>query len=331
MFASLPFDSMIKQLICKRIYCESLRGLNKIRTRYPHKYPLFGLLDRFDSVKPSRLEARRKKINTRRLACASAKGGRGLKDCFDSHLNYCSVRRCRQSSFSICSRLVNLRTGETNKRGSKLSLKRIPIILVIVAAPLTCSAQGVIQADAAVLQPQIYRDSQGFSGCGIRAVVQVKEPQTNSFGYFEFSAMLDAGLKRGALKAGKMIAKFDAKAKKMSTPKVVIPAPIGFWLSGELDGKAARIPKAMPSDSEGYILGTAEIMPTLAAITAMSDGERMQFAMRYQAERLDRVIAFRGTLTSDERIALNNCSAELIDRMLREAQTTIQSGGTPKQ
>lgn len=191
--------------------------------------------------------------------------------------------------------------------------------LSFVALVSYATAQPVLQADIAVLQPQISRDSIGFDRCGIRAVVSLFDPQRKDAETYDFSVMLDAAGPYAILKGGKNSARFDPVRQKLSDPKITLPAPSSFWIADALDGKSATIEKTFPGESKGYILGLAETGPAFKAIRAMMEGRRAQFVMRYKSEKIDKVISFAAKLSPEEIAPLERCFEDLIERMKNEA------------
>lgn len=195
---------------------------------------------------------------------------------------------------------------------------RLTAMCFILLAPYA-TAQIVLQADNAVLQPQIARDGEGFNRCGVRALVIVSRGDKQSKDVYDFSVMLDSQLSFATMKAGKSVARLDAKAQKMTDPVIILPIPSSFWIADELEGKSAAIDKTYPSEDKGYILGLAEIVPAFKAMRAMMDGRRVQFVMRYKSEKLDRVISFSAKLSPEELAPLEKCFADLIERMSAES------------
>mgnify|MGYP000202683736 FL=1 len=180
-------------------------------------------------------------------------------------------------------------------------------------------AQMVLQADMAVLQPQISRDSVGFNRCGIRAVVSLFNLQEKSAENYDFTVMFDVKRSYAAMKAGKNSRRYDPVQRKYGDPSVTLPSPYVFWIADELDGKPAFMGKYSASPDRGYILGLGEFVPAFKAMQAMMDGRRVQFVMRYKSEKLDHVISFKAKLPPEELAPLEKCFADLIERMKNDA------------
>ncbi len=80
----------------------------------------------------------------------------------------------------------------------------------------------------------------------------------------------------------------------------------------------------MPAESKGYILELANVGDTLRGILSMIHGERMQFAIRYNSEPVDAVIAFSAMMPDNERIPLMKCIEEVGERMEKVAAQLSQ-------
>lgn len=188
------------------------------------------------------------------------------------------------------------------------------ILAAAVSVPAT--AQVVVQAASAHLQPQIGRDSKGYNVCGIRAVVLDEKP--SSVEAYDFSVNIRAELFGGLIKAGKStIPKKDFLNGKM-TSKVVIPGPVSFWISKESDGNALIPPKFIPGETPGFILGGGELTAAWRLVLAIMHGERIQFAVRYKNQGFDTVMSFSGKLKDEELMPLSACLDGLLARLQAE-------------
>ncbi len=192
---------------------------------------------------------------------------------------------------------------------------------IFAASLLTCFCQAsygqaLVQAEAAVLQPQILRDGNGFVSCGLRAMASIAKR-----GWVEahdFSVLVDGQALIGLFKAGKKKTSLANALKGNYTNDTVMPAPIKFWVAKETDGKALIPDKVMKSDTPGYIMGPLDFSKSFDVIMGMMAGERMQFAIRYKDEPLDTVISFAAALPESEAAALDACLAGLVGRLQQE-------------
>lgn len=175
------------------------------------------------------------------------------------------------------------------------------------------SAQIVVQASSAILQPQIGRDQTGFSSCGVRAIVTDSKP--GFVDVHDFTLAIRADMPGGLIKAGKSSTSNISLAKGMPKTKAVQPAPVRFWIARESQGKALFPLQVIPADTPGYILESVELGQTLSEILAVSGGQRMQFANRYKNEPVDTVIAFSVELPDAERQPLLTCLDGVIERL----------------
>jgi hypothetical protein len=171
----------------------------------------------------------------------------------------------------------------------------------------------VLQADSAQLQPQVGRDEDGFTSCGVRGVVVVSNEEY--WDAYDFSAMVRFDMPYGTLKAGKSrtLAQEAQKGKFRMQP--VVPPPVKFWFAQENEGKPITPIKTMSAETKGYVLELANMVDTLRGIMSMIHGERMQFAIRYQSEPVDAVIAFSSMMPDHERIPLIKCFEGVSERM----------------
>jgi hypothetical protein len=180
----------------------------------------------------------------------------------------------------------------------------------LFGASVAAGAQTVIQSDLTQLQPQVSRDEEGFSACGVRAVVAVLRRPPN-VDYYDFSLNFYHKTPGGGL------AKIGKQAVNLDTKKVVraIPGPISFWLAAEQTGKPVIVQKLQDSpETQGFKIGVVELEPGFAVLMQILQGERMHFAARYKNEPLETVIAFSGKLEKNEEDALKACIGGLIKR-----------------
>jgi hypothetical protein len=186
---------------------------------------------------------------------------------------------------------------------------------MVIAVP--ASAQMVIQAESAILQPQMRRGDDGFRSCGVRAIVM--DVGTEFVEVHDFSIMVDSELLAGTLKAGKLrISKANMLAGKRPN-KAVVPAPVKFWIARESEGKAITPKKSLPAETPGFILEISDFVLTYEGIMAMIHGDRMQFATRYKDQPLDAVISFSAQMPAYEREPLLACLNGILERLKKEA------------
>jgi hypothetical protein len=109
-----------------------------------------------------------------------------------------------------------------------------------------------MQAGNVTLQPQIGRDENGFSSCGVRAISMVDLGKSAEM--FDFSLVIYRGKYGGLIKAGKYTLS-PADLQRQTLPSAVMPAPVKFWIATDTDGKPLMAEKISPSDDAGFILG----------------------------------------------------------------------------
>lgn len=180
-------------------------------------------------------------------------------------------------------------------------------LLFIIVLP--AQAQTLIHADSVMLQPQIFRDSKGFSTCGVRASVVVMDGSEADV--YDFSINSYANF-QGLAKAGKY--RYSHPAKE-AAKAIVVPPPIGFWIAAVDQGVPTKVEKVLPSESKGFVLGGLQMESALKAILGISYGKTMQFAVRYKSEPIERVISFSKKMDDADIAALQSCLDGLVERM----------------
>lgn len=191
------------------------------------------------------------------------------------------------------------------------------LITALLLIPCAASAQAVIQAAVAKLQPQIGRDANGYTTCGIRVIAL--DMQTDVVDAYDFSIHVRAGMMMGTLKAGKVqspTAAFEAGRPPIAA---LLPGPINFWIARESEGQALTPTTTLPAETPGYMLAVADFTRTWSTLLAIAAGERMQFATRYANQGYDTVVSFSATMSADESRPLTACFDGLLKRMKKEA------------
>ena len=180
------------------------------------------------------------------------------------------------------------------------------------------SAGMLIETSIALLQPQIGRDESGFNTCGIRAVVSAEHS-----GYvhtYDFSINIRHNAAAGLLKSGKSrTTKKEILAKKRIAA-TYLPAPIGFWISKEREGKPLVMEKLVASETKGFVIGHGDFEQSLYMIYNLIGGEKIHFVMQYPTEKTDAVISFGTVLSEAQSESLDSCIQGLLERMLKEAE-----------
>lgn len=195
-----------------------------------------------------------------------------------------------------------------------------PVVVLLLMSP-SVNAQSLMQADMAILQPQINRDDRGFVSCGVRAIV-IQHLSGKNFEAYDFSINANANIPYGTLKAGKSRVSSEQIEKGKPKRKVELPAPVYFWIAQESDPEALKPIKVFPSEDAGYVLEFADLVKTFAAIYSTINGERMQFSVRYKKQRLDSVISFSAQMPMHEQTPLIACMDGLTNRLAAEYATT---------
>ncbi len=181
------------------------------------------------------------------------------------------------------------------------------------------SAGMLIETSIAGLQPQIGRDEVGFKTCGIRAVVMAEHS-----GYvhtYDFSINIQHNAYAGLMKAGKSRTTKKESLAQKSIGKTYLPAPTGFWISKEAEGKPLVMQKLVAADTKGFVLGHGDFEQSLDMIHNIIGGEKIHFVMQYPTEKTDAVISFDTVLAEQQSQSLVSCIQGLLERMLKGAET----------
>ena len=183
-------------------------------------------------------------------------------------------------------------------------------------------AQTVVAADDVEFQLQVSRDSEGFSVCGIRAILVVLPPGKQTVSGAEsidFSLMMSRGQWHALSKFG---AHEYVTGKTSENSKLITraPAPIKFSIVPALDSKPFIPKKYIPADDHGFTLGIGDIGTAATALSEMAHGTQMHAVVRYANEKIDRTISFQSQLKSNERDVLFKCFDEFHSVLKSQAE-----------
>lgn len=174
-------------------------------------------------------------------------------------------------------------------------------------------AQIVIQADLAMVQPTVSRDAGGFSACGVRVVTTIIAGTTATLHDFSVNAY---GKGFGLIKAGAYKNELPVHAGKEA--KLVLPAPVGFWIAATEQPIATRPSKIYPADSQGFILGNLTFDEAFNRVFDIAHGKKIQVAIVDKSDKVDRAISFSVEMKPDDLAALKGCANGMLDRMSAE-------------
>jgi hypothetical protein len=180
------------------------------------------------------------------------------------------------------------------------------------------SAGMLIETTIAGLQPQIGRDESGFKTCGIRAVVIAEHS-----GYvhtYDFSINIYHNTYVGLLKSGKSRTTKKESLAKKTIGATYLPAPTGFWISKEREGKPLVMQKLVAAETKGFVLGHGDFEQSFDMIYNLIGGEKIHFVMQYPTEKTEAVISFDAVLTEPQSESLVSCFQGLLERMRAEAE-----------
>ena len=195
-------------------------------------------------------------------------------------------------------------------------MHKLLLVLLLTVFSTSAMAGMVLQATSATLQPQIERNEKGFLMCGVRGMVS--DVTGNQLRLYDFSLHIRVDALFGMLKAGSHLTPIKSINKDSSSLTTAIPAPVKFWIAKEKVGKPITLSNIMPADNAGFIIGSADLVDTLEGITALIYGERMQFAIRYKAETIERVISFSAEMPKIELEPLTICIQDVMRQMVKE-------------
>lgn len=201
------------------------------------------------------------------------------------------------------------------KRGYAAIL--LPLVISTSMGP--CYGQNVIAADNATGQPTVRRDSEGFSSCGVRVVVALLNAKHIEM--YDFSVNVDASIYRGTMKGGKYtIARGPNSALNIEKRKVVLPDPVQFWIVEQSADIPLRPERLGKSDTPGFALGVSDFSQSATMVYALAVGKPIQFAMRYPADRMDRVVSIKVEMQKSDVDAVFDCMDGLSRRIQREVE-----------
>lgn len=193
-------------------------------------------------------------------------------------------------------------------------------LAALATLPSVGAAQTLIQADRAVIQPQVYRDGPTINGCGQRVILMSIVSETQAY-IADFSISVRADEKKRDIwamsKAG--INRQDPR-KKFDT-RTVLPIK-SFYISSP-DGSAAISPeKFIPADNPGFLLGVGreDTGPATELMLRMRAGERTQLGIRLKSEGVARVYSYAPEIEPADAQDFDACMKgfmALIDRLHR--------------
>lgn len=196
-------------------------------------------------------------------------------------------------------------------------LPLLPLLAVGIFSHVTADAQMVVNALEAKTQAQVARDEKGFKSCGVRAIVLINDGGKGKL--YDFSVYAYPDVLGGMVKAGAYF-----PDKKTS---VIRPAPVDFWVVEATEAQRLHPKKITPAETDGFILGMTDYGPALETIFAMAHGRRMQFAVRYKNEPLDRTVSFQSKLEPTDLEAFVACAKGLESRLevaIEEARKSLK-------
>jgi hypothetical protein len=199
-----------------------------------------------------------------------------------------------------------------------LIIKRTALIICAFALASHASAGMLIETNVVGLQPQIGRDQSGYNTCGIRAMVMAEH--SGFIHTYDFSINIQHNLYFGFLKSGKSRTTKKESLAKKSIGTTHLPAPTGFWISKEKEGKPLVMQKLIAAETKGFVLGYGDFEQSLDMIYNLIGGEKLHFVMRYPTEKTDAVISFNAVLTEPQSESLLSCIQGLLERMLSETE-----------
>lgn len=164
--------------------------------------------------------------------------------------------------------------------------------VILMSAPHMAVAQAVIQADRAVIQPQIYRDGPTINGCGQRVVLMSVVSEREAY-IADFSISVRADQKERNIWAMTKAGISRQDPRKNIEKRTTVPIKSFFFSSP--DGAAAVAPiKFIPAETAGFLLGIGrdDTGPAAELMLKMRAGERSQFGIHLKTESVARVYSY---------------------------------------
>jgi hypothetical protein len=186
-----------------------------------------------------------------------------------------------------------------------IDMKRLLFASLVASVISTnTSAASVVQASAAGVRPQISRDVNGFSECGVR--VMVLYDTRSDTDYYDFTLTLVAEHARGISKIRKYHVP-KAAGKGDFEQYAVKAVPAGFWIVNEDEGKLpVQLIKA-PGESAGSYIAAYDLMSATKLVLDIVGGERMQLAVQYRGQADDDVVAFTAKISEQDLQSFTAC------------------------
>lgn len=190
-------------------------------------------------------------------------------------------------------------------------------VIFFCAIPTDAGAQTVIEASNVTLQALVSRSPTGFDSCGIRAVVITAD--SKFFEAYDFSIAVRPDMYYGMMKGGKRRLAITGSNPGANIPAAETPGPTKFWIAQELRGKPLSSFNVTKSNDVGFSLMLGDLVESYRIIYQIMAGERMQFALRYAAEKLDTVVSFSGKLAPEQISSVQACMNEVTSQLNAKA------------
>lgn len=183
--------------------------------------------------------------------------------------------------------------------------------------------QTVTSADRAEVQVVVGRDEAGFSSCGVRAM-----PMMLSAGaaeVYDFSIVIYRKSFLPLIKAGRYELN-NKDSQRKPTHKVVMPAPVKFWVASATEGVPLMATKLMLAETPGFILGYGDLALSWESILSIANGNLTHVVIRAKKDSYDHVVAFSAKMQPPDLDSLNAC----LDSLLSKARQDANAGKDEK-
>jgi hypothetical protein len=188
--------------------------------------------------------------------------------------------------------------------------------MLAAAASAPATADVVTQASIAALQPQISRDAEGFSECGVRAFIASPAGQLDE--YYDFTIAANVQSMKGFSKVSKYL--MPKSAPKDNVDRYLVKTqPASFWIVQKTEGKQPKQMRTMPGETPGSLLALYGFVPALDILAGITTEQRMQISVRYPNDRVNNVVVFSAKLGADDAATYQAC----MDGLLKRIQSAI--------
>lgn len=202
-----------------------------------------------------------------------------------------------------------------------LYMKRVIAIFFGALLSFSANAQVVVRAENAVFQPTIKRDESGYISCGVRSIVAAPGVEKGKSDFYEFSVNVYVDDLLALIKAGKYSVPYGSKTSLNFKNRVTtLPNPVSFWVAARGQSGRASANKIIKSDTNGFILGSADFRESAEVMYSIASSMPMQFALKYPNQEVEKIVSFKSEKNNEDRDEFMACMKGLRERLQRQLE-----------